>query len=69
MNFLFMPISNCGNDGVLVLEIAINEANADPSFGTDIVHAGRVKASFGEADQGGIENLGAPIGAGFYLGL
>jgi len=33
------------------------------------VHAGLVEASFGEADQGGIEDLGASVLAGFYLGL
>jgi len=28
-----------------------------------------VEASFGEADQGGIEDLGASVLAGFYLRL
>src|SRR5439155_12050176 len=69
MNFLFMPIGHCGNDGVLVVKIAINEADADPSLRADVVHAGLVKSSLGEANERGIENLGASIGARFYLGL
>jgi len=69
MNFLFMPIGHCRNDRVFVLEIAINQTDTDPSLGADVVHAGLVKASLGEANQRGIENLGASIGARFYLGL
>ncbi len=61
MNFFFMPIGHCGNDRILVLEIAINQANADPSLCANVVHAGLVEASFGEADQGRIENLGVSI--------
>src|SRR5213078_695005 len=63
-----MPIGHCGNNRILILEIAINQTDANPGFGTDVVHAGLVEASFGEADQGGIEDLGASILAGFYLG-
>jgi hypothetical protein len=33
------------------------------------VHAGLVEASLGEANQRGIEDLSASIGARFYLGL
>src|SRR4030095_11325165 len=69
MNFLFMPIGHCGNNGILVLKIAINEANADPGFGANVVHAGLVEASLSEADQGRIKNLGASIRAGVCLGL
>ncbi len=61
MNFFLMPIGHCGNDRILVLEIAINQANADPGLCANVVHAGLVEASFGEADKGGIENLGASI--------
>src|SRR5947199_8312896 len=64
-----MPIGHCGNNRILILEIAINQTDANPGFGTDVVHAGLVEASFGEADQGGIEALGAAVLAGFYLGL
>jgi hypothetical protein len=34
------------------------------------MHAGLVKPTLGEADQGGLKDLGAPIGIGrVYLGL
>jgi hypothetical protein len=56
-----MPIGHCRNDRILILEIAINEADTDPGLGANVVHAGLVEASFGEADQGRIENLGASI--------
>src|SRR6266481_9752805 len=69
VNFCFMPIGHCGNDGVLVLKITINEADTDPSLRANIVHTGLVEASLGEADQGRIEDLGASIGTRFYLGL
>src|SRR5437667_7535423 len=64
-----MPIGHCGNNRILVLEIAINQTDAYPGFAADVVHAGLVEASFGEADQGGIEDLGASVLAGFYLRL
>src|SRR5439155_20319159 len=66
MNFLLMPIGHCRNDRVFVLEIAINQTDTDPSLGANVVHAGLVKASLGEANQRGIENLGASIEARFY---
>ncbi len=50
VNFLLMPIGHCGNDRILILEIAINQANTDPGLGADVVHAGLVKASLSEAD-------------------
>ena len=61
MNFFFMPVSHCRNDRILILEIPINQANTYPGLGANVVHAGLVEASFGEADQGRIENLGASI--------
>jgi hypothetical protein len=33
------------------------------------VHAGLVKPSLGEANQGGVQDLSVPVWAGFYLGL
>src|SRR5260370_41278761 len=69
VDFFLMPVSHCRNDCVLVLEIAINKTNADPSLRADVVHTGLVEASLGEADQGGIEDLGASVGTRFYLGL
>ena len=56
-----MPIGHGGNDGLLVDEIAIDQADADSGFGADIVHAGLVKAALGEANDGGLEDLGASI--------
>jgi hypothetical protein len=60
-DLFLMPIRHCGNDCFLVFEIAINQTNADPGLGGDVVHAGLVEASLGEADQGCIENLRASI--------
>ena len=60
-NLFLVPISHCGNDRVLVFEITINEANTDPGFGANVVHAGLVEASFGEADQGRVKDLGLSI--------
>ena len=60
-DLFLMPVRHCGNDRVLILEIAINQANTDPGLGADVVHAGLVKASLSEADQGRIENLGVSI--------
>ena len=61
VDFFLVPVGHRGNDRVLVLEIAINQANADTGLGANVVHAGLVEASFSEADQGCIENLGASI--------
>ena len=69
LNFLFMPIGHCRNDRILVFEIAINEADADPSLSADVMHAGLVKPSLGEAHQRRVKNLGGPIEAMVYLGL
>jgi hypothetical protein len=68
-DLFFVAIRHRGNDRLLVFEIAIDKPYANPSLGADIVHAGLVKAALGEADQGGIEDLGAPVGTRFHLGL
>ena len=69
-DFCLMAIRHRRNDRLFVFEIAIDQPDADAGFGTDVVHAGLVKAAFGKADQSGIKDLGTSIGAGrFYLGL
>src|SRR5439155_13924406 len=65
LNLLFMLVRHRGNDGVLVLEIAINQADANASFRTDVVHAGLVKAALGEANQSSVEDLSSSIETGF----
>ncbi|MGH7982486.1 MAG: hypothetical protein ACREFF_04985 [Candidatus Udaeobacter sp.] len=65
-----MAISHCGNDSLFVFEVAVDEANADTSFTTDVVHAGLMKPAFGEADYSGIKDLGTSIWVGrILLGL
>ncbi len=56
-DFFLMPVRHRGNDRLFVFEIAIDKANADAGFGTDVVHAGLVKSAFGKADQSGIKDL------------
>src|SRR6266513_3719880 len=69
-NFLFVPVRHGGNDGFLIFEVTVDQADADPSFSTNIVHAGLVKSPLGKANQSGIKDLGTSIGIGrFYLGL
>src|SRR5205814_3677531 len=51
-------------------KIAINQADADAGFGTDVVHAGLVKPALGKTNDSGIKYLGTSIGISrFYLGL
>src|SRR5436190_17455216 len=69
-NFLFVPVRHGGNDGFFIFEVTVDQADADPSFSTNIVHAGLVKSPLGKANQSGIKDLGTSIGIGrFYLGL
>src|SRR6516162_9087545 len=68
-NLLLVPIRHCGNDRLLVLEVTIDQTDADTRLRTDIVHAGLVKSAFGKADQSGIKDLGTSIGNGICLGL
>ena len=42
---------------LLVLEVAIDQSDANPGLGTDIVHAGLVKAVLCEAEHGRLEDL------------
>jgi hypothetical protein len=67
MDFLFMPIGHGRNHGLFVLKIAINQTDADPGFGADIMHARLVETAFGKARHRGIENLGRPVKNGIGL--
>jgi hypothetical protein len=53
----FMAFGHSGDDRLFVGEIAIDQPNADPGFGADIVHTGLVKAMFGETNHGGLKDL------------
>jgi hypothetical protein len=65
-----MAIGHRGNDRLFVFEVAVDEADADTSFGTDVVHAGLMKSAFGKADYSGIKDLGTSIWVGrILLGL
>ena len=66
-NLFLVAVRHRGNDRLFVFEIAINESDADPSLGADIVHAGLVKTTLGEANHGGLHDLLATILAGVYL--
>ena len=61
LDLVLMAVGHGGNDGLLVFEIAVDEADADSGLGADVVHAGLVEAAFGEADHGGVEDLLAAI--------
>src|ERR1700737_5290767 len=65
-----MPIGNGRNHGLFILKVAIDQTDADPGFGADIVHARLVETTFGKARHRGIENLGRPVedGVGLRLG-
>ena len=56
-----MAVRHCGNDRLFVFEIAIDQPDADPSLGANVVHAGLVKTALGEANKGCIEDLTTPI--------
>src|SRR6478752_4539732 len=58
------------DDLLLVLEVAIDKSDANPGLGTDIVHAGLVKAALCEAEHGRLKNLLSAIkdGAGAFRG-
>ena len=58
-----MLLRHRGDDRLLVFEVAINEADADPSFRAQIVHGRLMKAALGEADHGGAQDLLAAIGS------
>ena len=58
MDLLFVLLRHGGNDRLLVGEIAIDQPHADAGFGADIVHARLVKAVPGEANHGGLKDLG-----------
>ena len=64
-----MPVRHGGDDRVFVFEIAIDQTDADPGLGTDIVHAGLMKTAFGEANHGRLEDLVRAIRGRFVLGL
>src|SRR5689334_14553553 len=60
-NFGFVPVRHRGDYGFLVLKIAVDQADADSSFGANIMHASLVKSVLGEAGDGGLEDLGPAI--------
>ena len=49
-DLFLMAIRHRGNDRLFIFEVAINQADADAGFGTDVVHAGLMKSAFGKAD-------------------
>src|SRR5205814_10478746 len=67
VNLSFVPVRHRGNDSFFVGEITIDQAHADPSFGTDIVHAGLVESALGETSYRRFEDLGTPVGQGIEL--
>src|ERR1700731_2218604 len=69
VNLFFMAVGHRRDDGLFVLEIPVDQTDADSSPGADIVHARLVKTAFGEARDRGIENLGWPVKNGVGLGL
>ena len=69
LNLFLVPIRHCRNNGLLILEIAIDQPDTDTGFGTNIVHAGLMKSAFRKANDGGIKDLRRPIQAGLCLGL
>src|SRR5260370_12094217 len=62
-----MSIRHRRNHGLFILKIAIDQADADPGFGADIVHARLVETTFGKARHRGIEDLGGPVKDGVSL--
>ena len=54
-----------GDHFLLVFEVAIDQPDADPGLGADVVHARLVKAALGKADHRGLEDLCAAIKRGF----
>jgi len=66
-DLFFMAISHRGNDRLFVFKVAIDQANADARLSTDVVHAGLVEATSGEAHEGGVKDLGPSVWDGFYL--
>ena len=56
-NFFLVAVRHRGNHRLFIFEVAIDQADADAGFGTDVVHAGLVKSAFGKADQSGIKDL------------
>jgi len=69
MNLFLVPVGHSRNHVLLVLEIAINQADADPGFSADIVHARLVETALGKTRHRGIENLGRPVKDGVDLRL
>ena len=67
LDFILMPIGHGGNDGLLIGEIAIDQADADPGLRTDIVHARLVEAPFGKANYCRIKDLCSSIETGIGL--
>src|SRR6516165_5445729 len=68
-NLFLVPVRHGGYDRLFVFKIAIDQSDADPSLGADVVHAGLVKTALGEANKSCIEDLATPIGSGICLGL
>jgi len=64
-----VPIGHGRDDGFLIFEVAVDQADADAGFSANIVHTGLMKPVFGETDEGGVEDLRAPIEGGVEVGL
>src|SRR5262249_42927478 len=60
-NLFFVPVRHCGNDGLFIFKIAIDQSNTDPGLSADIVHTGLMKTTFGEANKSCIQDLRTPI--------
>jgi hypothetical protein len=61
LDLALVTIGHGGDYRLLVFEISIDQTDANSRFSADIVHAGLVEAALGEADQGSVKDLLAPI--------
>ena len=68
-NLFLVAVRHCGDDGLFIFKIAVDQSDADPRLGADVVHAGLVKTALGEANKGCIQNLGTPIWNRICVGL
>jgi hypothetical protein len=56
-----VPIGHGRNHRFLILEVTVDQPNANSGLAADVMHAGLVKPALGEANKGCVEDLGAPI--------
>jgi hypothetical protein len=69
VDLLFVLLRDGGDHRFLVLEVAINEAHADLGLLANVLHARLVKAALGEANHGGLQDLGPALKSRFQRDL